>query len=70
MAKGGTAILVTNDIPEDQIEVLPHIDEGGSTGTMATTGKSMYLFTTYSETEGSLITEHLNMSMVWKRAPH
>ena len=72
MAEGGTAILVTNEIPEDRIEVLPHIEEGGSTGTMgicatATNGKSMYLFTTYSETEGSPITEHLNMNTVWKR---
>ena len=27
----------------------------------------MYLFATYSETEGSPITEHLSMSTVWKR---
>jgi len=72
MAEGGTAILVTNDIPEDRVEVLPHIDEGGSTGTMGicvttTAGKSMYLFVTYSETEGSPVTEHLNMNTVWKR---
>ena len=72
MAEGGTAILVTNDIPEDRVEVLPHIEEGGSTGTMGicvttATGRSMYLFATYSETEGSPITEHLSMSTVWKR---
>ena len=72
MAEGGTAILVTNDIPEDRVEVLPHIEEGGSTGTTGicvttATGRSMYLFATYSETEGSPITEHLIMSTVWKR---
>ena len=64
--------MVTNDIPEDRIEVLPHIEEGGSTGTMGicittATGRFMYLFATYSETEGSPITEHLSMSTVWKR---
>jgi hypothetical protein len=74
MAEGGTAILVTNDILEDRVEVLSHIsvEEGGSTGTMGicvttTTGRFMYLFATYSETEGSPITERLNMSTVWKR---
>ena len=72
MAEGGTAILVTADILEDRVEVLPHIKEGDSTGTTGicvttSTGRSMFLFATYSETEGSPITEHLNISTAWKR---
>jgi hypothetical protein len=67
---GGVAILVDARIPPDCVTRIPHIKEGGSTGTLGVQvrlmgGATAFFLTTYSEPEGAAVTQLLDMPTVW-----